>query len=316
MTEKKVRIVVLGSMIYDCVVWADRLPKKGETVVGNKNGFFFGGKGANQAVQAAKMGAEVYMISKVGDDREGVALLENLKKNGVNTDFVKVDKEHSSDLCSIHVDKNGDNSIIISIDAGNQITTEDILEAQEIIKSADIFLTQLEVNLNTVEYALKLANKWGVKTVLNPAPPREVPEGLFEYADFLTPNETEAEFFAQVDQEDTNIWCEKIGDRLLKLGPKAVIVTLGEKGAYYTDGLSGKILPAFEINPVDTTAAGDAFNACLSVKLGEGAYIGEALVYANAAGSLAATREGAQSSLAVREEINVFVKKNRLAERK
>ncbi len=313
MSEKKVRIVVLGSILYDCVVWADRLPKKGETVVGYKNGFFCGGKGANQAVQAAKLGAEVYMISKVGRDNEGQILLNNLKENGVNTDFIKIEDNCRTDTCCIHVDKNGDNAIMIATDAGKHIQPEDVLCAEEIFKTADVFLTQLEVNPETVEFALKLAKKLDKVTILNPAPPRDISVELFKYADYITPNETESEFFSDIENDkDVSTWCDEVGKKLLSLGSKAMVITLGKKGAYFTDGTICSILPTFDVTPTDTTAAGDAFNAAFAVKIGEGASIDEALKYANAAGSLAASKEGAQSSLATREEIEALVKSGKL----
>jgi ribokinase len=300
MPQKKVRIVVLGSIFYDCVVWADRLPKKGETVVGYKNGFFCGGKGANQAVQAAKLGAEVYMISKVGRDNEGEILLNNLRENGVNTDYVKIDENYKTDICCINVDKNGDNTLVIVPDASKSLQPEDVLCAEEILKTADIFLTQLEINPEVVEFALRLAKKWDRKTVLNPAPPRDIPVGLFKYADYITPNIE--------NNKDLSTWCDEVGKKLLGLGSKSMIITLGKKGAYFTDGTRCSILPTFDVVPVDTTAAGDAFNAALSVKLGEGATIEEALKYANAAGSLAASKEGAQASLSTREEVEALIK--------
>ncbi len=313
MSEKKVRVVILGSILYDCVVWGDRLPKKGETVVGYKNGFSCGGKGANQAVQAAKFGAEVYMISKVGNDDAGKVLLNNLKENGVNTDYIKIEDKCRTDTCLIHVDKNGDNAIMIATDAGNHIQPEDVLCAEEILKTADVFLTQLEVNPETVEFALKLAKKWGKRTILNPAPPRDVSPEIFKYADYITPNETESEFFSNIEKDkDVSGWCDEVSKKLLSLGSKAMIITLGKKGAYYTDGNICSILSTFDVKPADTTAAGDAFNGAFAVKIGEGAGIYEALKYANAAGSLAASKEGAQSSLATRDEIEALVMNGKL----
>lgn len=309
MLEKKVRIVVLGSILYDCVVWADRLPKRGETVIGYKSGFFCGGKGANQAVQAAKFGAEVYMIGKVGCDDEGRLLLNNLKETGVNTDFIKIDDKCRTDTCCIHVDKNGENAIIIASDAGKHIQPKDVLCAEEIIKTADVFLTQLEVNPETVGLALRLAKKWDKTTILNPAPPRDIPVEFFKYADYITPNETESEFFANIENDkDVGAWCNKVGKKLQSLGSKSVIITLGKNGAYFTDGTICSILPTFDVIPIDATAAGDAFNAVFAVMIGEGASIEEALKYANAAGSLATSKAGAQSSLSTRDEIEALVK--------
>jgi ribokinase len=313
MPVKKVRIVVVGSLIYDCVAWADRLPKVGEAVIGTKTGFFCGGKGANQAVQAAKLGAEVYFIGKLGADREGEILLNNLKQNGVHTDYVKVDSQYKTGIACIHVDKNGNNTIILSSDSNEHITPEEILVAEEIFKDTDIVLTQLEINLPVVYSTLRLAKKYGKTTVLNTAPPQKITADYYQYADYITPNETEAEYFTNINRKDYDIaaWCPKVCREFRKLGVKAIIITLGKMGAYFSDGSHEDFFPTFDVKPADTTGAGDAFNGAFSVKIGEGAELVKALNYANAAGALAASRFGAQSSLATKEEVENLVQNGR-----
>lgn len=308
MNNKKIKVVVLGSMIYDCVVCAARLPKKGETIIGRKGGNFAGGKGANQAVQAARLGAEVYMISKVGDDAAGDILVANLTKNQINTDYVFVDPEHPTDTCCIQVANSGDNAIIISPEAGGNLTFEEVKKAEDVIRTADIFITQLELSVELAEYGLKMAKSHGVRTILNPAPAREIPDHISQYVDYVTPNETEAEFFTHVPiASDYKNWCRKNAESFEKLGFMNCVITLGKKGAYFSGQGTEIFVPTYQIEVKDTTAAGDAFNAAFAVKLAEGGGINEALQYACGAGSLAASKSGAQTSLSSREELDAFM---------
>jgi ribokinase len=300
---KKVKILVLGSLLFDCVTWGERLPKKGETVIGYRNGFFTGGKGANQAVQAARMGAEVHMIGRVGKDHFGGILLDALKKEGINIRHVTEDANTSTGTCCIHVDKKGANAIMIVPQANLSISTKDIDMAMDEIKDFDIFVTQLEVNDEATIYAIKQARAKGSIIVFNPAPAHSVPKDIFGYADYVILNETETEFFSGVLPVDDNS-CMRAAKRLLKMGLKCVIITLGPRGVFYADNGISYLLPTFDADTVDTTAAGDAFNAAFATVLGEGMSVDEALMYGNAAGSIATTRHGAQSSLGYREEID------------
>jgi ribokinase len=302
---KKVKILVLGSLLFDCVTWGDRLPKKGETVIGYRNGFFTGGKGANQAVQAARMGAEVHMIGRVGKDYFGGILLDALKKEGINIRHVIEDANTSTGTCCIHVDKKGANAIMIVPQANLSISTKDIDMAMEEIKDFDIFVTQLEVNDEATIYAIKQAREKGSIIVFNPAPAHNIPPDTFGHADYVTLNETETEFFSGILPFDGNS-CSRAAKELLKMGLKCVIITLGPRGVFYADSNTSYVLPTFEANAVDTTAAGDAFNAAFATVLGEGVSVDEALVYGNAAGSIATTKHGAQSSLGYRKEIDAM----------
>ncbi len=307
--NKKSRIVVLGDVLYDCFVWADRLPKMGETVTGYNNGFFTGGKGANQAVQAAKLGAEVYFIGKVGTDEIGTTLLNALEGYGVNVDYVTRDKEVPTGTCCIHVDSKGNNAIIVAPMANSRVKTEEIEKARELIESADVFITQLQLNEDAIEFALETAYNAGVTTVFNPAPAREVPEEFYAWSTYLTPNETEAEFFTQcclsdMPEED---WYKAISTKFIDLGAKNLIVTLGCKGALYSNKDSQFIVPAFTVDAIDSTGAGDAFNAAFALKISQGASIKEAISFGNAAGSLTTTRRGAQPAMPTLDEINSFL---------
>ncbi len=308
------RIVVVGSLVYDFVATADRLPCKGETVLGTSFGMFSGGKGANQAVQAGRLGGEVYMIGRVGDDFMADRVLSSLQKANVRTDFVRRDATVSTAACCIHVDAHGDNAIIIVPEANMACVPADVDAARDIIESADVLLCQLETALPAVAHAITLACDAGVPIVLNPAPLQEVPDGLFAKATLLTPNETEAEFFAKVaiaaeaaNSDEPLRWESAVADNLLAMGPPTVVITLGDRGAYLASRQHRQLVPGYRVKAVDVTAAGDAFNGALAVALAEGQGIETAVLFANAAGAVAATRPGAQPSLATRTEIEKFL---------
>jgi len=307
----KPKICVLGSLIYDCVIWADRLPKKGETVIGYKNGFFPGGKGANQGVQAARIGADVCMIGKVGIDTTGDILIGGLKRDGIDTTHITKDKEKPTSTCAIHVDKNGDNTIVIAPQANRCITKTDIDAAADNIKGADVFLTQLETNFDVIPYALDMAKKNGVVTVLNPAPAGDVDSGIFKYADYITPNETEAEYFTGVYRDDWPLeeWVRKSAQKFINMGAGAVVITLGEKGAAWSDGKDVVIFPPYSIDAVDSTAAGDAFNGAFAYALALRMDMKETMDIACAAGALTASKAGAQTSIPYKNEIIDMVNK-------
>jgi len=304
----KIRIAVLGSLIYDCTLWGPRLPKKGETIAGYRNGFATGGKGANQAVQAAKLGAEVYMIGKVGADNPGRILLDSLAGYGVNTDYVKVTENEGTGTCAIMVDDNGDNLIMTALQANMSITPEEIEEAISHLGEFDVFLTQLETSMESIDYALKAAKKEDVKVILNPAPALKIPDEFFKGCDYVTPNETETErFTGWLPSFDDREATKKAADALLSRGAKNAVFTLGSQGSYCTDGKNELYVPSYKINAVDSTAAGDAFNAAFVCKIAAGADPETAMKYANAAGAIAASRSGAQPSLGNSAELDAFL---------
>jgi ribokinase len=302
--------VVLGSLLYDCVVWGPQFPQKGETIIGTRSGFFTGGKGANQAVQAAKLGAEVFMIGAVGNDAIGKILLSTLSDFDVNVSHVKVHPTLATGSDCIHVDANGDNKIMIAPLANLGIEKSDIEKAFPVIESADIFITQLETNLDAVEYGLRAAQKYKIRTILNPAPATSIVPGFFSLADFITPNETETRFFTGIlpvfDNLDT---CKSAAHKFKELGAKNIIITLGEKGAYYEleDSQYG-LIPAFPVKAIDSTAAGDSFNAAAAVALAQGEPFTDALRFGCAAGAITVTRIGAQVSMGTRLEVADFLK--------
>jgi len=317
--SKRPRIVLVGSMNFDCVARADRLPRKGETVLGTFFGTFPGGKGANQAVQVGRLGAEAYMVGRVGDDFMADTLLASLKAANVNTDFVSRDKSVTTGVACINVDRNGDNTIVIVPQANMACSTEDVDAAAKVIQSADILLCQFEIALPTVAYAMSMAAKHGVRTILNPAPPaREpLPDGLLANVTVLTPNETEAEALsgipgvaASAGESERAAWESRAARKLMSMGPQAVVMTLGERGAYLATGQDEERIPPCPIQATDVTAAGDAFNGALAVAMAEGRKMRDAIVFANAAGALAATRAGAQPSLGTRDEVEEFIRRH------
>jgi ribokinase len=309
--KNKPRIVVVGSLVFDFVAKAPRLPRKGETVLGEMFGMFPGGKGANQAVQAGRLGAEVYMVGCVGDDFPADRLLASLADSGVKTDFVRRDRSLKTASCCIHVDDQGSNAIIIVPEANMACSTDDVDAAAKMLRSADILLCQLEIPLPTVAYALALAQESRVPAILNPAPAQQVPASLLSQATILTPNETEAEVLSGLAlPTDARVapdsWAKDAVIKMLALGAQTVIVTLGEQGAYLASSTSQRLIPSYPVAVVDTTAAGDAFNGALAVALAEGKEMSDAVAFANAAGALATTRAGAQPSLASRKEIEIL----------
>ncbi|MDD3347444.1 ribokinase [Oscillibacter sp.] len=304
------RITVLGDLLYDCFIWADRLPRVGETVTGDRNGFYAGGKGGNQAVQAARLGAEVHMIGKVGRDERGAFLLENLRREGIHAEFVS--QEGETGTCCVHVDHAGHNAIIVAPLANEKLTVEEVRRAQSLIEHSDVLLMQLQVNEEAVTEALRIAHGAGVRTVLNPAPARNVPGAYFKTVDFFTPNETEAEFFTgyyQSEMENAS-WRRAVVDAFRKKGVRNLIVTLGERGCLYAGEEDELLCPPYPVEAVDTTAAGDSFNAALCVSLAGGDSLAQALRRANAAGALTASRHGSLPSMPDRETLETFMRRN------
>lgn len=305
------RITVIGDLLYDHFIWAERLPRLGETVTGFKTGFYAGGKGGNQAVQAARLGAEVYMIGKVGKDDRGRFLIDSAKKEGIHTDYIFEDPNEDTGTCTVDIDRQGNNMIIVAPLANGKITVQDVQRAKGLIESSDILLSQLQVNEEAITQALKIAKAAGVTTVLNPAPAREMPAEYYTLADYLTPNETEAEFFTGCYQSEVPIdqWKQQVAEAFCSKGAKNLIVTLGAAGCLYS-GTEGTFeVPPYQVKAVDTTAAGDAFNAAFCVGLASGKTVSEALRQANAAGALTASAYGSLPSMPTKEAVELLMKK-------
>lgn len=305
---KKVKIAVFGSLIYDSMCWGPRLPKKGETICGYRNGFYTGGKGANQAVQAAKLGAEVYMIGKIGDDEPGKIIRKTIEGYGVNTDYLITGKGENSGCCVIMVDDNGDNAIMIAQNANITITKEEIDNALHVIDDCDVLMFQLETNFDAIEYVLDYAKDKKCKIIFNSAPALECPEKFFKASDYVTPNETECERYTGImpDFEDREKTHEAM-KAMMEKGAKNVVFTLGSHGSYFGNSEREEFVPAYKIKAVDATAAGDSFNAAFAFMIASGADEKTAMQFANAAGAVTAMGSGAQPSLGTLEKVKSFL---------
>lgn len=296
------KIVVIGSSNTDMVIRTPAIPRPGETVLGGEFFMAPGGKGANQAVAAARAGGDVHFIARVGDDIFGRQSLDGFIRDGIHIDRLIRDKAAPSGVALIIVGPDGENSIAVSSGANARLSVEDVSQAKPVITSADIVLMQLESPLETVREAAEIASSAGVPVVLNPAPARALGDDILRRVAYLTPNETEAEILTGITLIKKSDLA-KAADVLLAKGVKAVLITLGAKGVFVATAEKKEIVAAFKVIPVDTTAAGDAFNGALAVALAEGTPLLKAARFANAAAALATTRMGAQPSLANRAEI-------------
>jgi ribokinase len=293
----------------DLIALSPRIPQPGETIIGKGFHTAPGGKGANQAVAAAHLGAQVSIIGRVGDDAFANSLLENLASAGVDHKLVTRDLENATGVALIVVDDNGENSIVVASGANMHLTPADVESAEEAIAAADVLLLQLEVPLETVTRAAELARAHQVTVVLNPAPARALPTELLSLVDFLIPNETETALLSGMPVA-SQVEIEAAAKSLRDLGVGNVILTLGERGALLTGAFQSEVYPSFKVKPVDTTAAGDAFLGGFAVALGEGKSLSDAIRFGNAAGALATTRLGAQPSLPTRAEVEKLIGNN------
>jgi ribokinase len=292
-------VLVVGSLNTDLVVRAPRFPQPGETISGEDLQVIPGGKGANQAVAAARLGANVSMLGRVGKDNFGDFLLNNLQSNHVDTQLVQRD-EASTGTATIIVDGNGQNSIVLSAGANGKVSAADVEHASFLDFS--LLLLQLEIPIPTVLRAAGRARENGLRVILNPAPAQSLPDELTALADFLIPNETELSLLTGADVKDISS-AEKAAHVLLERGVKNVIVTLGSKGALIVDKETSAQVDTFKVNVVDTTAAGDAFIGGFANALLENKSLEESVRYGCACGALATTKFGAQPSLPTKEDV-------------
>lgn len=292
------KIVVIGSSSIDLVVSAERRPKAGETIIGESFKTVPGGKGANQAVAASRLGAQVYMVGCVGDDNFGKVILDNFKENEVIIDCVEPVTGVESGTAHITLAE-GDNSIIVVKGANNYVTPEYVNQARNIIKNAKIVLIQQEIPEETVEFVADMCKELDVPLLLNPAPARVISQSVIEKVAYLTPNEHEASILFKG---------LKIGD-VLKKYPNKLFITEGIRGVRYHNGEKVVLIPTFEVETVDTTGAGDTFNAAFAVALAEGQSIEESVRFANRAASLSVTKFGAQGGMPSRAEVEGCLKK-------
>lgn len=294
-------IVVVGSANIDFTLKVDRMPHRGETILGRELSVSFGGKGANQAVAARLAGAEVSFIGKVGRDPHGEQIRKNLESVGIGVAGLISDASCSTGVAFILVDPSGENQIVVGSGCNSHLTPDD-LESREQLLSGAILLLQLETPQETILWALQRAKERGIRTLLNPAPAAPLPREYFSFVDLLTPNETEASSITGVPVKDGD-GAEKAAARLLEMGCGEVIITLGARGCLWIGKGRARHFPAFPVLTVDSTGAGDAFSGALAAALAEGRPMEDAIPFANAAGALATTRRGAQESLPDRTAI-------------
>ena len=303
-------IVVIGSSNTDMVVKTSHLPIGGETVLGGDFFMNAGGKGANQAVAAARYGNRVVFVAKTGDDLFGAQVREQMKQDGIITDYVFVDKEHPSGVALITIDKDAENCIVVASGANMYLSPEDIDKAADEIRSADVVLMQLECPVETVAYAARMAAQAGVPVILNPAPAPVKPLSaeLMQDLYLITPNRSEASRISGI--EVTNMEsAQRAAKAIYDMGPRNVIITLGSEGSLIYDGAMFMRVEAMKVEAVDTTAAGDTYNGVLASVIAERRSLIEAAGEASIAGAISVTRMGAQPAAPTREEINAMKKR-------
>ncbi len=302
------KIVVVGSVNTDMVVKSQRIPGPGETITG---GTFFmpaGGKGANQAVAAARLGVQVTLVAKVGDDIFGHQAIENFKKEGIATDHILLDRKNATGVALILVDEAGENCISVAPGANFALTPADVDADDDVIRKADVVMLQLEIPMAVVEHVAALAAEAGVPVILDPAPATSLPDGLLPNVSVLTPNESEAELLTGIAVTD-EASARQAAAKLLQSGARQVIVTLGTKGALLVGPETDALIPSHKVQAVDSTAAGDAFNGGLAAALAAGDVLEDAVRQATMVGALSVTKMGAQPSLPTAEELRQFAEK-------
>lgn len=304
------KITVMGSFIVDLMARAPHLPAAGETVKGSVFMIGPGGKGSNQGVAAHRLGADVTMITKVGDDTFGREVAKkNFEKEGMDTSFIFTDEKLATGTALIMVDEQtSENKIVVTPAACDNIRNDEIELARSAIENSRVLLTQLETNMAAIRKAVEIAHAKGIKIILNPAPAGDVPEDVLSKVDILTPNETEATRISGVKVETVDD-AEKAARVLLAKGVEAVIVTLGGKGALVVTKAGERLVPAIPVEVVDTTGAGDAFNGGLATALAEGMDIFASAAFANAVGALSVTKIGTAPAMPFRADVETFLKR-------
>lgn len=302
------KVIVLGSANLDFTVAVDRLPTVGETVLGREFYQSFGGKGANQAVAAIRAGAEVVLLTMLGPDDYGRRIEQHLTSLGLPREGLLRHPTKPTGVALILVDEGGRNLIAVAPGSNQMLSLEDIRRASPLIAQGTVLLAQLEVPLAVVQEAFSIAKAMGLLTILNPAPAAPLPPALLKLVDVLTPNEGEANRLSGMTDP------AEAARVLVEQGARSVIVTLGERGAFLLDAATTRLFPAYPVQAIDSTAAGDAFNGALACSLAESrSLLEDAVVFANAAGALATTKRGAQESLPTRTEIDRLCRGSRVA---
>ncbi len=302
------KIAVAGSINVDITTYAPRLPLNGETVFGSSVALGAGGKGFNQAAAAKRSGGDVLMIAKIGDDALSSFALEQIKTEGMRPDFITVVPDTNTGCALIEVSENGgENRIIVVKGANAALSACDIRSAESAIAECDIALVQFETNFEAIQAFIDTCNSHSIPVIVNPAPFVEAPKGFYEKVNMATPNETEAEKLSGVKiTDDASV--RKAADAILALGVKRVIITLGAKGVYYTDGKTDFFAAAPKVKAIDTTGAGDAFNGVLACMLASNTDIAQAVRYANCYAALSVTKKGACAAMPTNEQVIEFMK--------
>jgi ribokinase len=300
------KILVIGSANVDFILRIPRFHKAGETILGEDAVAAFGGKGANQAMAAKRLGGAVDFLAALGDDAQGRAYRKYLIQNGFKAQFLLTERKKTTGMALIEIGPGGENRIVVSPGANRALSPLRLKKTGRVWERVSVLVVQLETPLETVRAALEAAKRKAIRTILNPAPARPLAPRVLSRVDFLVPNETEAQEITGVKiKGDEGL--SRAASELLKRGAKNVIITLGGKGVYFKNRLQEIRVEAFPVKAVDTTAAGDAFVGTLAWGLAEGMDIEELLIRANAAGALTATRLGAQPSLPTRAEVARFL---------
>jgi len=300
------KLVVLGSVNADHVLQVASFPRPGETLLGHSYVVIPGGKGANQAVAAARLGADIAFIACVGDDSFGRNMITEFERDGINTQAVMIEQDTPTGIAMIQVAATGENSICISAEANACLTLERLIPHGELIARADTLLMQLETPIATITQAAKIAKQAGTRVVLNPAPAQPLTDELLAVVDLITPNETEAELLTGIKVTDMAS-AQVAADVLHAKGIGEVMITLGSQGVWISTAGIGKQVKGFRVDAVDTTAAGDTFNGGLLAGLQAGLALDDAIIFAHAAAAISVTRVGAQTSIPTKAEVDAFL---------
>jgi ribokinase len=300
-------IVVLGGINMDLTATVSKFPEPGETIIGKKVFITPGGKGANQAVSAAKLGANVSMIGRVGDDTFAPTLLRNLQCSGVDIHGIYQAKNTSSGVAIILVDLEGQNKVVVIRGANMTCDESELQKTKQALEDANALMLQLEIPSQISISAAKFATEKGIPVILDPAPTQYLSQEILDNVDILTPNQTEAEYLTGIKVTDSNS-AKMAAEAIFKLGVNTVVVKIGAIGAYYISNNEAGLIPSYQVDAVDSVAAGDAFGAALTVALCEGKCLKDAVIYGTASGALAVTKNGAQSAMPTRIELESFIR--------
>lgn len=303
-------VFVVGSYVVDLMSRTPHVPSLGETVLGGPFQMGPGGKGGNQAVSAARQGAEVTMVTKLGEDLFGEEAIRNFENEGINTSFITRDEEEATGAAIITVDEQSENTIVVALGACGKMTRDDVVSSENVLKNADIVLLQLETSMVAVKTTIELSKKYNKPVILNPAPYQDISDSLLKDLTYITPNETEASLLTGVEviNEET---ARAASIKLLQKGVNTVVITLGKQGCFVYDGTDeGKLVEGFKVHAVDTTGAGDAFNGAFATFIAEGMELDEAVIRSNAVAALSVTKVGTAPAMPFVEDVNLLLKES------